>query len=302
MSRRTSEANKAIAIKWECEQQLIREGKGTRNWSLEQQKDIIEKGKAYDENGLAFEGQHMKSVEKYPEFQGNPDNIQFLTKQEHLQAHDGNWKNPSNWYFDPITKQKIEFGLNELVPCKTIKLTESLINVRVRKVAANNHNKEEKIIFDNSLCNDKKQTTYNQATRLNRTKAQTDSKTGSLMKLITNKLRRKVRDFIEDIKKNPQKYIDRGVNILTFVTQTIYENVVSNSISSNVNKKNFNQADIKDINTQNGSNNTLGIIKDNARSYPDNRMSPKPHAVSGYDRTVKGKRYHVEPYYRGKRK
>ena len=110
MSRRTAEASKAVLAAWEKEKELVKNGKGTRDWTPEQQKDILTKGKAYDENGFAFEGQHMRSVEKYPEYQGEPANIQFLTRSEHLEAHDGNWQNPTNWYFDPVTKEKWHFG------------------------------------------------------------------------------------------------------------------------------------------------------------------------------------------------
>ena len=92
MSNRTFEANKAILVAWEKEQDLVREGKGTRDWTQEQQQEILDRGKAYDEDGKAFHGQHMKSVEKYPEYQGDPNNIQFLTKAEHLEAHQGNWQ------------------------------------------------------------------------------------------------------------------------------------------------------------------------------------------------------------------
>lgn len=75
MSRRTADANKAIRQAWEREQNLVQEGKGTRDWTEEQQADILNpnKGKAYDDKGRAFEGQHMKSVGKYPEYQDNPD-------------------------------------------------------------------------------------------------------------------------------------------------------------------------------------------------------------------------------------
>lgn len=62
MSMRTSVANKAIAKAWENERNNVLEGKGTREWTPEQQQDILDRGKAYDENGRAFEGQHMKSV------------------------------------------------------------------------------------------------------------------------------------------------------------------------------------------------------------------------------------------------
>lgn len=59
MSRRTSEANKAIAAAWANEKELVNQGQGTRDWSREQQQDILERGKAYDENGKAFEGHHI---------------------------------------------------------------------------------------------------------------------------------------------------------------------------------------------------------------------------------------------------
>ena len=89
MPRRTAEATKAVQLAWQREYELIQEGKGTRDWTEEQQRDILnpERGRAYDDNGRAFNGQHMKSVEKYPEYQGDPDNIQFLTRKEHLEAH-----------------------------------------------------------------------------------------------------------------------------------------------------------------------------------------------------------------------
>lgn len=124
MSRRTAECNKAIQIAWNKEQELVREGKGTREWTQQQQKDILEKGKAYDENGLAFQGQHMKSAETYPEYQGDPGNIQFLTRAEHLDAHNGNWRNPTNWYYNPMTKEKIDFGDGPYIPCKIIELQD----------------------------------------------------------------------------------------------------------------------------------------------------------------------------------
>lgn len=121
------ERNKAVREAWIKEQNLVQEGKGTRAWTPEQQKDILEKGKAYDDSGKAIEGQHMKSAEQYPEYQGDPGNIQFLTRAEHLEAHNGNWQNPTNWYFNPVTKEKIEFGDGPFIPCETIQLPEPII-------------------------------------------------------------------------------------------------------------------------------------------------------------------------------
>lgn len=121
------ERNKAVREAWNKELELVQEGKGTREWTPEQQKDILEKGRAYDENGKAFEGQHMKSAEMYPEYQGEPGNIQFLTREEHLAAHDGNWQNSTNWYYNPVTKEKFDFGDGPFIPCEIIQLPEPII-------------------------------------------------------------------------------------------------------------------------------------------------------------------------------
>lgn len=127
MSRRTAESNKAILAAWNKEQELVQGGKGTREWTPKQQQDILEKGKAYDDAGVAFQGQHMKSAEMYPEYQGDPGNIQFLTRAEHLEAHNGNWRNPTNWYFNPVTKETFDFGNGPFIPCKVIHLPEPII-------------------------------------------------------------------------------------------------------------------------------------------------------------------------------
>lgn len=78
----------------------------------------------------------MKSVEKYPEYQGDANNIQFLTKEEHLEAHQGNWKNPTNWYYEPVSKQFFAFGECELIPCEIIKLSNPLVTIEVSSVDA----------------------------------------------------------------------------------------------------------------------------------------------------------------------
>lgn len=128
MSNRTSAANKAIALAWSKEQQLVREGKGTRDWTPEQQQDILDRGKAYGDDGKAFEGHHMKSAEKHPEYQGDLENIQFLSRAEHFAAHDGNFQTPTNGYFDPTTGETSNFGLSKYEPCEILELSEPIIS------------------------------------------------------------------------------------------------------------------------------------------------------------------------------
>ena len=145
MSRRTAESNKAILAAWNKEQELVQEGKGTREWTPKQQQDILEKGKAYDDDGVAFQGQHMKSAEMYPEYQGDPGNIQFLTRAEHLEAHNGNWRNPTNWYFNPVTKEKFDFGDVPFIPCEVINLPEPVVIVPKDDISFKEQKSEEKI-------------------------------------------------------------------------------------------------------------------------------------------------------------
>jgi hypothetical protein len=128
MSKRTSEANKAISEAWANEKQLVLQGKGTRNWAPEQQRDILTKGKAYGEDGKAFEGHHMKSAEAYPECQGKADNIEFLSRSEHCIAHNGDFRNSTNGYYNPHTGQTKDFGEGEYEPCKAKNLSEPIKN------------------------------------------------------------------------------------------------------------------------------------------------------------------------------
>ncbi|MDZ5723418.1 teneurin-3 [Acetobacterium sp. K1/6] len=157
MSRRTSEANKAICKAWNDEQQLVQEGKGTRDWTPEQQKDILEKGKAYDEKGKAFEGHHMLNVERFPEHQGNPQNVEFLSRSEHLQAHDGNYQNPTCGYFDYITGETEFFENGNLEPCVVIELSNPITNISDLPLGTVSNKKvvsdEEKVIDDKTKDN-----------------------------------------------------------------------------------------------------------------------------------------------------
>ena len=192
MSRTSiKERNKAIRKAWEREQELVKEGKGTRDWTKEQQQDILDpnKGKAYDDQGRAFEGQHMKSAAEYPEYQGDPNNIQFLTREEHLEAHKGSWQNPSNWYYDPVTKEFHDFGDGDVVPCKIIELSDPIAvlesSERSEKTAVEDDKPKETEREQSAPSSTGNQESYSQKARTEKTtaKASAASKSSGTVKV-----------------------------------------------------------------------------------------------------------------------
>jgi hypothetical protein len=108
---------KAVRQAWKQEKELVQKtGKGTRGWTPEEIQELLKTGKV-----KGYEGQHMKSANEYLDFTGDPDNIQFLKGRnmdvnEHLDAHGGNYHNPTNGYYDPKRGSMTEFGDN--VPWK----------------------------------------------------------------------------------------------------------------------------------------------------------------------------------------
>ena len=106
---------KAVNQAWDDEVELVkRTGKGTRDWTDAEMHELLTTGKV-----KGYEGQHMKSAEAFPDYVDVPENIQFLkgrfmNENEHLAAHGGNYRNPTNGYYDPKTKTFIDFG--DIVP------------------------------------------------------------------------------------------------------------------------------------------------------------------------------------------
>lgn len=113
---------------------------------------IVQYGKAYDSNGKAYEGHHMKSAEVYPEFQGDPQNIQFLTKEEHREAHGFNFQLPTNGYYDPALHTTISFGDSDPIPCKVIPLTIPIYGDNELTLSSNNGH-EKTIIHEEKQLN-----------------------------------------------------------------------------------------------------------------------------------------------------
>lgn len=125
--KRTSEASKAVREAWKRERALVMNGEGTRDWTPKQQRNILLYGKAYDSEGKAFQGHHMQSVASYPQYQSKADNIQFLSKAEHLKAHYGNFRTQTNGFYNHTTGETINFNAQGYTPCKNIQLSRTTL-------------------------------------------------------------------------------------------------------------------------------------------------------------------------------
>jgi hypothetical protein len=106
----TRERAEAVREALNREKAYVSQAKGTRDWTIDQQRDILAGYHPKDENGKPFEGHHMKSVHISKEHAGNPSNIQWLSHDEHIQcAHNGSTHNPTNGYYNPKTGETESF-------------------------------------------------------------------------------------------------------------------------------------------------------------------------------------------------
>lgn len=80
---------RGVARAWADERRLVQEtGRGTRDWTRAQIKELVDSGKV-----KGFVGHHINNVNLAPELADVPENIRFLTRPEHFEAHNFNWRN-----------------------------------------------------------------------------------------------------------------------------------------------------------------------------------------------------------------
>ena len=120
---------KTAAEAWENEKRLVEEGQGTRDWTAEEQEELLNAD--YRKGVQDYKGHHMKSVSEDPTEAGNPENIQFLSMKEHQKAHEGNFQNKTNGYYDPnteeITSFKSEDFNNEVASAPIVELSDPIM-------------------------------------------------------------------------------------------------------------------------------------------------------------------------------
>ena len=95
--------NRGVQRAWEYERADVEMGgKGSADWTEEQQAEIRETGKV-----RGAEGHHQKNVADHPDQQADPDNIKFYKdRQTHLdEGHAGDWHNDSD--ADTIDKNEM---------------------------------------------------------------------------------------------------------------------------------------------------------------------------------------------------
>lgn len=303
------ERNKAIRLAWEREQKLVAEGKGTRDWSQDQQKDILDpdKGKAYDENGRAFEGQHMKSAAEYPEYQGDPDNIQFLTRDEHLETHKGSWQNPTNWYYNPGTKEFVDFGENKPIPCAAISLSEPVCSPVIES-----QNKSDKL--KETAKEETAPTEHTKPSRQEDVSHHSENKSQNKATVVPPEVHEsfgdKVLRGVDAVKEFSEKHpvltgiVKWGMAAATAIaTAAVANNNTGGGKSSGDGGSDYSSSDSFDDYSDQADDDNDDDYGDSSgsRDYPDERSSPREHDVSGYDRQQNGKTVHVNPYKRGVR-
>ena len=311
MSRRTSEASKAIRAAWQKEQELVSEGKGTRDWTPEQQKEILELGKAYyhsenpdDVNDRkAFEGHHMKSAEAYPEYQGAPENIQFLSRSEHQEAHCGDYRNPTNGYFDPVTKITRDFGDNKYEHCEIIKLTDPIVSpsdvVQVLSEKTEASPKEDK-----EKSSGEEQQKDSPTPKKPSASAAPTAKTSPKA---SKSFGEKIMDTVEAVKGFSEKH-PVLTDFLKAAVVAVGTKVIANSCKGSGGASRSSSSDDYFSNASGDDYADSLDIDDyddtsSGRDYPDERSSPEEHTVPAH-----GQHYHTkdgviwkekEPYQRG---
>ena len=88
----------AVKMAWINEfDNVLNGGRGiSRTWTNDEIGELLARRKV-----TGYQGHHMKSVKGYPYLAHDPTNIQFLTRQEHLKAHFGNYRNITHGRYLP---------------------------------------------------------------------------------------------------------------------------------------------------------------------------------------------------------
>jgi len=148
MSDTDSERKEAVRKAWSNEKSTIMQGNGTRNWTQREQIEMVRKNQVH-----GYHGHHMKSVKDYPNQAGNPKNIQFLKRDEHIYgAHKGNTKNSTNGYYNPVDKSMNSFG-NRPPQAPVNKLSSPLSQNQINSAVKREQTLQNRMTHDRRIAN-----------------------------------------------------------------------------------------------------------------------------------------------------
>ena len=118
--------SQAVKAAWEKEADRVRSGKGTWDWTVEQQAEMLSRSHTSNPGVSGFEGSHMLSAKDYPEHAGNPDNIQLIPTIAHYDGVHG--RNPRantpNGIYNPQTGEVIPIEDGQIPELPVFELTD----------------------------------------------------------------------------------------------------------------------------------------------------------------------------------
>lgn len=121
--------SKGVSKAWARERALVSKGRGTRSWTVAEQKELLRTGRV-----KGYQGHHMKSVSKHPDYAADPKNIQFLDARkgnnEHLKAHKGDYRNESDGRYSVRTGSIRPMGEGKPRAMNSYELKEKAIEQR----------------------------------------------------------------------------------------------------------------------------------------------------------------------------
>jgi RHS repeat-associated protein len=93
-TKKSLDSERATAVRkaWKAEAALVKKtGKGTREWTKAELHELKTTGKVE-----GYAGHHINNVNDHKKLAGNPNNIEFVTPEEHLAKHGGDFHNSTN--------------------------------------------------------------------------------------------------------------------------------------------------------------------------------------------------------------
>lgn len=251
----------------------------------------------------------MKSAAEYPEYQGNLNNIQFLTREEHLEAHKGSWQNPTNWYYNPDTKEFVDFGENAPTPCEAISLNEPVRNPVIDKQEGSDEIKDPPKTEETS--SERKQSPRQEsASRHAENTSQKKTASVSPPPEVHESFGDKILHVVGAVREFGEKHpVLTGVlKVVGIAAAAVSTEAIANAARGSGGESGSSSSDdyfnsFSDDDYGDSSSADEWDVPSSSRDYPDERSSPEEHTVPAH-----GQHYHTrdgviwkekKPYQRG---